>query len=107
MVKQLVRGVGNKIVVNSFNPSHSTQVAGGGRSSGHTGQGKKFVRRPPQWKKKVNHNVVWFLQYHSALEMDGVIQEDLFLSGAWRAGDGVNPERFCLAIPAKDERVFA
>lgn len=26
LVKQLVRGVGNKIVVNSFNPSHPTQV---------------------------------------------------------------------------------
>lgn len=68
---------------------------------------KKLVRRPPQWKKKINHNVVGFLQYHSALEMDGVIQEDLFLSGAWRAGDGVKPERFCLAILACNDRVYA
>lgn len=68
---------------------------------------KKLVRKPPVWKPKPNHSVTGFLQFRSALEVGGVVRQDLCLDGSWRPGDGVRPERFCLAVRVANNRLFA
>jgi hypothetical protein len=66
---------------------------------------KKLVSGSPSWKRKPNHSAV--LHYRSALEINGVSPQNLFLDATWRATDGVRPDRFCLSILWCDQRVYA
>jgi len=68
---------------------------------------KALVRRPPEWKPKPNHRAQGFLEYQSAIEADGLVIQDAKLVAQWRSWDELLPERFCIGLYLRGERIFA